>query len=213
MQSEDIHLFLEFNSLTKGVYRALKILDSIQWQQWQNTPIKRMLFDREFYRASLVADLNKLQMPELLPTKKYPWVKAQMRKYLMGTGSYIVGNLFAQTSNQYPYQRVAFVRLVLIGKDEQMPWENRDKFLKGIFPYSEAMNNLRGFFTNYKPRKNAKSWVHYLIRTYKRRMNIETGFALLNKIHELGRERNHRAKLASLYLRGMIYDCWQSWRL
>lgn len=213
MQSEDVHLFLEFNSLTKGVYRALKIPDSIQWQQWQQTDIKGMLFDREFYRAALVADLHKLNMPVLFPTKKYQWVKAQMRKYLRGIGSFIIGNLFSQTSQQYPYQQVAFVRLVIIGKDGQMPWEVRDKFLKGQLTFSEAMKNLHGFFTNYNPWKNTKSWVHYLVRTYKRRWNIETGFALLNKIHEMGRERDYRSKLAGLYIRGTIYNCWQSWRL
>lgn len=213
MHSEDIHVFLEFNSLTRGVYRALKVPDAIQWQQWLRVDITGMLFDREFYRAALVSDLHKLHTPVLFPTKKYPWVRAQMHNYLKGTGSFIIGNLFAQTAKQYPYQQVAFVRLVIIGKDGQGPWEVRDKFLQGHLTYKEAMKQLHGFFTNYTPWKNHKAWVRYLVKTYKRRWNIETGFAMLNKIHETGRQRNFRSKLADLYLRATVYNCWQSWRL
>jgi hypothetical protein len=72
---------------------------------------------------------------------------------------------------------------------------------------------LRGFFTSYPPWKNQKAWARFLVREYKRRWNIETGFAELNRVHESGRERIFTTKLASLYCRGVIYDWWQSWHL
>lgn len=136
-----------------------------------------------------------------------------MERYLNGIGPFIVGNLFAQSAIQYPYQQVVFVRLVMIGKDGQSPWDIRDRFRQGRLTFDEALNNLRGFYTNYRPWTNLKAWMRYLVRTYKRRWNIETGFAMLNKVHETGRERLFTGKLATLFLRGFIYNCWQSWRM
>jgi hypothetical protein len=213
LQSEQMHLFVDFHSLTKGVYRALNVAASVAWELWQGMSITSMLFDREFYRASLVTDLNRIKIPSLFPTKKFQWVKHHMEAYLKGTGDFIVGNLFSQTMKQYPFQQTAFVRLVIIGTNNESAWEIRDQFRQGFLTYREAMKKLRGFFTNMRPWKNRKAWARYLVRTYKRRWNVETGFAELNKVHMTGRERNYTAKLAGLYLRAFVYDGWQAWRL
>lgn len=213
VQSQDMHLYTFFNSLTLGIYRALQVPNGIDLQQALGLSLSGMVFDREFYRATLVSELHHRKIAVLFPTKKYPWVKHHMTQYLKGIGSMVVGNLFAQSSQQYPYQSVAFVRLVIIGKDNQGAWEVREKYRQGVYTYHQAMLQLRGFFTSYKPWQNDKAWARFLVREYKRRWNIESGFAVLNRIHESGRERIYTAKLVNLYCRGVLYDWWQSWRL
>jgi len=213
IQSEQIHLFIDFHSLTKGIYRALHVDTSVAWAKWLGLDISEMLMDREFYRAGLVSDLANIGIPSLLPTKKYPWVRHHMSQYLLGKGDFVVGNIFAQTAKLYPYQQMAFVRMVIIGSDNATAWEIRERFRKGVLSYHEAMKELHGFFTNMRPWKNKKSWARYLVRTYKRRWNIETGIRTLNDVHKTCRERIFTAKLADLYIRGFIYDNWQAWRL
>jgi hypothetical protein len=213
LHSQDLHLFFDIHSLTKGIYRALHVTSSIAWELWQDIDITGVLFDREFYRAALVADLEKMHVRCLFPTKKYAWVKHHMERYLQGQGDFIVGNIFAQSNNQYPKQRAAFVWLVMIGKGNLKPWKVKTLFQHHKLTLKQALKKLKGFFTNYKPWANRKSWVSYLIRTYKRRWNIETGFSTLNKVSFTGRERSFTAKLATLVLRCTIINWWQSWRL
>jgi len=211
--SSDIHLYTDFHTLSKGVYRALHVPDSIAWQQWLVPGVEHMVFDREFYRAALVAELHQLEVKCLFPTKKYEWVKHHMEWYLLGQGDFVVGNIFAQSSTQYPFQAAAFVRLVIIGKDNQSAWEIKQQYDHGQLSFKQALRELRGFFTNYKPWKNKKAWARYLTREYKRRWNTETGFCVLNRLHESCRTRYPAVKLANVYCRGILYDWWQSWRL
>lgn len=213
IHSQDIHLFTDFYSLTKGIYRAMDVPEAIAWQKWAKINPKGVVFDREFYRAKLVSELKSIGMPCLFPTKKYAWVQHQMENYLHGWGDFVVGNVFQQSFKQYPHQAAAVVRLVMIGTDSQAAWEVRQKYREGTYNFGKAMRNLKGFFTNYKPWKNKKSWARYLVKEYKRRWNIETGFAMLNKIHESLRERTHTVKLSTYYLRAFLYNWWQSWRL
>ena len=213
IHSRQIHLFTDFNSLTKGVYRAEKVPEGIRWLQWQGLDVRGILFDREFYRAALVSALRKENVRSLFPTKKYPWVKTQMRAFLNGTGKMIIGNIFAQSTQQYPYQQATFVRLVLIGKNGQTAYDVRQKFWKGHLTLKQAMHELHGFFTNYRPWRNTRAWERFLTRTYKRRWNIETGFAMLNAVSPASRARTHPVKLANMYLRGFLSNWWQAWRL
>lgn len=213
LQSEDIHIYTQFYSLTLGIYRALMVPYSVDIQRALGVKTDTMVFDREFYRATLVSDLRKRKMKVLFPTKKYQWVKHHMTHYLRGTGGLVVGNIFAQAAQHYPFQSTAFVRMVIIGKDNQGAWEVREKFRQGKLTFSKAMRELRGFFTTYTPWKNQRAWARFLVREYKRRWNIETGFSMLNKVHESGRERRFTTKLATIYCRSVIYNWWQSWRL
>jgi hypothetical protein len=207
--SKDIHLFTDFHSLTKGVYRCKDIPDSIRWLQFSGLNVRKLLVDREFYRAALVDDLRKIGVSTLMPTKKYNWVKYRMHQFLIGKGSFISGTIFSQTAKKYPHQRGAIVRLVLIGHDGQSAFEVRDKFRNGILNFDEAMHNLAGFYTNLKPWKNKRSWARYLVREYKRRWNIETGFRMLNFMHIRFRSNQFTVVLSEMYMRGWIYNCWQ----
>lgn len=213
LHSKDIHVFTGFHSLTKGIYRALKVPDSVAWQRFIDPNIHRIAFDREFYRAKLVGDLKKMGVKCIFPTKKFAWVKYKMTQFLHGKKGLVIGNIFSQSNKQYPKQVAAFVHLVIIGKNNEMPWDIRAQFQAGLLTEEEALKKLSGFFTTYRPWKNHKAWIRYLIREYKRRWNIETGFSMLNFIHFSSRARLFTAKLVDLYARAILYDWWQSWRI
>ena len=213
IHSSDIHLFTNFHSITKGVYRCKDIPGDIAWLQFMNLRFNTAVFDREFYRAALVADCRLLQVESLIPTKKYPWVKHRMMQFLSGKGDMISGNVFSQTFKHYPNQRSVFVKLVLIGHDRQSCYEVREKYLQNRLTLDEALSQLAGFYTTMKPWKNKKAWARYLARTYKRRWNIETGFSKLNEIHKTFHNRKFTVKLAENYMRAWIYNSWQAWHL
>jgi len=209
--SKNIHLYTDFHSLTKGVYRSKDISNSIKWLQFCRLKIRRILVDREFYRAALVDDLRKIGIKTLMPTKKYNWVKHRMYQFLNNKGTIVSGTIFSQTAKKYPHQRGAIVRLVLIGHDNQSAFEVRDKFRNGTFTYDEALHNLAGFYTNLKPWKNKRSWARYLVREYKKRWSIETGFRMLNSMHKRFRSTQFSVILSELYMRGWIYNGWQAY--
>jgi len=213
VHSTSIHLFTDIFSLSKGVYRAKDVPNAVNWLKWCGMDIKVAEFDREFYRAALVAELAKYNIRCTFPTKKFQWVKHHMENYLNGTGGLIVGNIFSQNNNLYPYQQSAFVRMVIIGKDKKKAWDVQADYQAGKLSLTEALSNLRGFFTNLKPWKNKKSWSLYISRDYKRRWNIETGFREIKKMHVSGHERRFEAKMFDLYCRVFLYNRWQTWAL
>jgi hypothetical protein len=209
--SEGIHLFVDFHSLTRGVYRCAAIPATIQWLEWAGISSGVALFDREFYRAALVHDLTAQGIPMLMPTKKHPWTLRRMAQYLHGTGGVVSGNVFTQSFKQYPNQSAAFVRLVLIGHDGKASWEVREQYAQGAFNFDEAIDKLAGFYTTLPPWKNEDAWARYLTRLYKRRWSVETGFRELNSLHPHLRCRTHVQKWADLFMRGWAYDLWQFW--
>ena len=71
---------------------------------------------------------------------------------------------------------------------------------------------MHGFFTTIPEWSNDKSFCRFLTRTYKKRWNIETGFKMLNSIHESFRNRSAVKQLIQIYLRGIVYNSWQFWR-
>jgi len=180
---------------------------------WDGVDKKRSLFDREFYRASLIADLRKMNLPCLFPTKKYKWVRRQISNFLHLNGNNVIGTLFSQTMQQYPNQKSAFVRMVIIGHNNESAFDIRDKFIRGKLTYREAKKKLAAFYTTLKPWKDKKGWARYLAREYKRRWNIETGFRELNSMHENFRTSYYQVKLSDSYLRSIIYNSWQGWRV
>ena len=214
IHSSGIHIYTDFHSLTKGVYRAKDVPMSFAWQKWCGIKLSKVEFDREFYRAALVQDLKKINLDSLFPTKNYPWVKYHIAQFLLNPKhNGVVGTIFSQSMNQYPHQKSVFVRLIIVGHDDKSAYKIREAFQLGKITFNEAYDQLAGFYTTLKPWKNIKAWVRYLAREYKRRWNIETGFKELNKIHWNFRTTKYELKLMDLYLRGLIYNSWQAWRL
>ena len=214
IHSLNIHLFTDFHSLTKGVYRAKDVEPSFSWLIWEGINLKKVEFDREFYRASLVDDLNQIKLPCLFPTKKYKWVRHQMSNFLHDYNQDgVFGTIFSQTMNRYPHQKSAYVRMVIIGHNEESAHDIKKDFLLGKLTYKKAKSKLAAFFTTLKPWSNLKSWARYLTRQYKRRWNIETGFRMLNSMHETYRTTYYPVKLADMHIRGIIYNSWQAWRI
>ena len=209
--SGGIHLFVDFHSLTRGVYRCKDIPGTLRWLDWSGIAASAVLVDREFYRAALVHDLTAQGIPMLMPTKKHPWTIRRMTQYLHGTAGVVSGNVFTQSFKQYPNQSAAFVRLVLIGHDDKASWEVREQYAQGTLSFDEAINKLAGFYTTLSPWKNQDAWARYLARLYKRRWSVETGFRELNSLHPHLRCRTHVQKWADLFMRGWAYDLWQFW--
>lgn len=207
--SKDIHLYVDFHEIQKGVYRSLHIPGTVEWLNWIGISPSSLIVDREFYRATLVNDMRKRQVPILMPTKKYKWVRHRMEMYLLGKGHWISGTIFSQSFKQYPNQTSVFVRCVLIGHNERGAWEVKNDYDKGVISFDEAMPQLSGFFTTMKPWKNEKSWARYLIREYKKRWNIETGFSKMNEWHVRFRSRKYNSYFAVKYINAWLYNLWQ----
>ena len=209
--SENLHLFVDFHSLTKGVYRCAAIPSTLRWLRWSRLRVGVVLVDREFYRAALVRDLARDKVPVLMPTIKRPWAVKRMAQYLHGTAGVVSGNVFTQSFRQYPFQSSVFVRLVLVGHGRKGCWEVREQYNQQALSFDEALGQLAGFYTTLRPWKNPKAWARYLSRTYKRRWNVETGFRELNSLHPYFRCRTYVQKWADIFMRGWAYDLWQVW--
>ncbi len=54
--------------------------------------------------------------------------------------------------------------------------------------------------------KNEKAYARYLVRSYKQRWDVETGFRELNGFHPYFRCRIDVQKWADLFMRGWTYD-------
>ncbi|MCF2141408.1 MAG: hypothetical protein K9W44_15230 [Candidatus Lokiarchaeota archaeon] len=77
-----------------------------------------------------------------------------MTQYLHGQKGFVLGNVFAQSNKYYLKQASTFVRLVIIGRKNEMSWNIKARFQKRQLTEEETLNNLTGLFTTYRPWKN-----------------------------------------------------------
>ena len=97
------------------------------------------------------------------------------------------------------------MRLVLTAHRSQSALKIRERFRRNQINFDEAMHEIEGFFTTLKPRRNLARWSRWLSRTYKKRWFEETGFRMLNAIHESFRNRYPSTQLAQIYLRAYVF--------
>ena len=212
IQASSIHLFVEFNIIKKGVYRSAPVVPSIEWLKYQGYPISYALLDREFYRATLSLDLKRTNTPFIMPSKKFAKIIKEMHNFLYFNRGLVEDNLFSQSAKQYPYQSSANLHLAFIGDHSHTADELRLKYHSGQLYYNEYIERMKGFFSTIRVWANEKQYCRHLIRSYKLRWNIETGFSKLNSIHESYRYRHSEQQLVGMYLRAFIYNNWQFWR-
>jgi hypothetical protein len=212
LQGCGMHLFSEIRLLQKGRYRSAHIPDSVKWQRYLGFNLSYSLMDREFYRASLVHDLQKIKLPIIIPAKKFPGVKKVIQDYLLRSGPLQQYYWFRQKTGAKPYRKRTRLRLVIIGHKHVGAWQIRDDFKKKKISFDEAFHKLAAFFTTMPARKNVKRWSIWLSKAYKKRWNIETGFSKLNEIHMRFRCRSPTVFLAYCYIRAFIYNWWQAYR-
>jgi hypothetical protein len=207
-----LHLYTYFSIIKKNVYRCKDIFSQVNWLRWLGYRISHAIVDREFYRASLIWDFKKLFLPVTMPCKKYDKVKNEMKDFIRKKRDVVEDYLFTQSSNQYPNQSSAQVHLALIGHDNQTAHELRDKYYSTKITMDGIVKEMAGFFTTFTPWKNLKAFCRFLVRIYKERWNIETGFRCLNSTHISFRNRSPVKQLTQIYMKAIIYNNWQFWR-
>jgi IS4 transposase len=209
LQSKGMQLFVDIHSLTKGVYRCKDLPVDLDWEKFRHTTIRRVLVDREFYRATFVKECKNRKIPIIMPCKKFQEIRTRMLGFLNGTRKSITTYLFEQAYQTGDRGNYVAVHLVLIAHNNQSIFDIRRLYHLGAISEEEALKNLAGFFTTYKPWKNQKAFSKFLCRTYKKRWWVETGFSNLNSIHDSTRTRRFETKLAEILMDCWIYNMWQ----
>jgi len=212
IHSSGMTLYTDFFLLEKGKYRSASLLPSVKWLKWNGFDISYACLDREFYRAKAIYDLKKEGIPVIIPAKKFKKVEGAMRDYLYKKKPIVTPYVFSQKTGAKPIRTKVNVKLALIGHDDQSAQEVRDQMYSHQLKFDEAMGQMAGFLTTLDKWKNLVNFCRWLARTYKKRWNIETGFKMLNQIHDSLRAREAPVMLANKYLRGIIYNNWQYWR-
>jgi len=212
IQASGIHLFVEFNEIRKGMYRSAPVVPSIEWLKFLGYEISYALLDREFYRATLCLDLKRTDTPFVMPSKKFAKIIKEIRDYLYFNRDLVDDYLFSQSANQYPNQSSVTLHLAFIGDHGYTADELRLKYHTGQLYYKDFIGRMKGFFSTISVWASEKRYCGHLIRCYKIRWNIETGFSKLNSIHESYRYRHSEQQLIGLYIRSLIYNNWQLWR-
>jgi hypothetical protein len=207
--SGTIQIYLNFYSLTKGVYRSKDIPKEIDWLKFQDIRLSELLVDREFYRTTLVKDCKTRKIPILFPAKKYPGVRTKMVNFLDGNKKLVSTYLFSHGSNPNSLGQCAVMSLVIIGHNNQDPYEIRRNYQLGKWSLAKALKNLAGFLTTIKSWKNHLKFGYFLSKEYKHRWFTETGFAKINSIHDSNRSAKWKIKLLTLTMDGWIYNHWQ----
>ncbi|MCF2141372.1 MAG: hypothetical protein K9W44_15040 [Candidatus Lokiarchaeota archaeon] len=205
-------LFSEFRLLRYKQYRAKHIGLSAKWHKFQGFNLSYALMDREFYRASLIKELKDQKLPVLIPAKKFQKVKKHFEEFLHGKRGLCEKYLFAQTPKTKPWPNSVHVHLVLTAHRSKSALQVREQFRRKKLTFDKAVEEIEGFFTTLDPRKNLARWSRWLSRTYKKRWFEETGFRMLNSIHESFRNHHPFPQLAQIYLRSYIFNCWQFYR-
>jgi len=212
VHSQHITLFTDFYLLQKGHCRWLSIPNSIEWLKWNQFHFNYALMDREFYRVQLIKALKNRKIPIIMPAKQYHHVKRIIDNFLIKKGPLVSNYLFQQKTGAKPWPTSTWLYIVISGHDDQKPWKIREQLYNRQITFEEARSQLSAFFTNLRPWKNQRTWATWLMKTYKKRWNQETGFSSLNRVHQQFHYRFPVVQLAEIYLRAMIHNGWQGSR-
>jgi hypothetical protein len=209
LQGCGMTLFTEFRVLRHNQYRAKHIGIGADWLKWQGFNVSYLLLDREFYRAALMKELKSRKYPVIMPAKKFLRVHKEIFTFLTGIGPLVRPYFFAQTQKAKPWPSSVHLHLAFVGHDDQSALAIRNAYRNGTLSLQEAVHQLAGFFTTLRPRQNQARWCRWLTRAYKHRWCEETGFRMLNEVHDNYRNHTPFTQLSQLYLRALIYNNWQ----
>src|SRR6056297_1693079 len=177
-------LYTDFYLLEKGKYRSAALLPSVKWLKWNGFEISDACLDREFYRAKAIYDLKKEDVPVIIPAKKFKKVKGTMRDYLYKKKPIVTPYVFSQKTGTKPIRTKVNVKLALVGHDDQSAQEVRDQMYSHQLNFDGTIGQMAGFLTELDEWKNLVKFCRWLPRMYKKWWNIETGFKMLNLIHD-----------------------------
>ncbi len=101
--------------------------------------------DREFYRAVLIKKLRNEHLPVIIPAKKFLRVQNQIRQNLLETGKLVSFYHFRQIPKARPWPSTVHVNIVIVGHNDQPPWEIRQQYRENLLTFDDALHKLTVF--------------------------------------------------------------------
>lgn len=155
--------------------------------------VSLLLLDREFFSASVISRLNKLQQRFLMPCRLTKGIKQAIREYAQGKRRRKVSRHMLAPSQSSGRETAPF-RLVILPR-------------KGAENEKDPLERYIAFATKI-PRRFVMWNVRRLPEDYRRRWGIETGYSDLERLRARTTSRNHTLRLLYFFYALILYNAW-----
>lgn len=200
---------------TKKTYNDVFVKNAINELHEWGFIIHKILADRWFASKGLLDWCIKRDIEYVGPIKKIKKIKDYINHYLQGGSDIVFVHEIKGAPAKYYGTLPAKVWIVLAARTGYRLSDIRKRFQKGKINLKTAMNEVFVFVVTKKPprkRKRRASWSTRLVRVYKKRWYIESGFRDLNCFQPPVHARTDATKLFSMMMRCWLYNAWQMQR-
>ena len=144
----------------------------------------------------------------MIPAKSYKRIKKIIEEYLRGTGNRVRKYTFSSAPGQES-QFSQNIYLILRAKKGHTLLSVKRDFQNGEISLDDAMKRIYAIMTTQKPRGQTSSWASRTSRFYRKRWNIETGFADLNRMGRRWKSKYDNTRYLDLLVRMLLYNSWK----
>ena len=206
--SKGTHLYAGLEHIAKEQAKVPIILKFLLHLLDLGFEIRFVLMDREFYNAELLKEIKAINGDVLIPAKSYKRIKKIIEEYLRGTGNRVRKYTFSSAPGQES-QFSQNIYLILRAKKGHTLLSVKRDFQNGEISLDDAMKRIYAIMTTQKPRGQTSSWASRTSRFYRKRWNIETGFADLNRMGRRWKSKYDNTRYLDLLVRMLLYNSWK----
>ena len=215
VRSGDARLFSRLVLSSKVVKRADYVIEGIDELKSWGFKIRRLTGDSAFVIRGLIDYCLKENIHYFGPTAKKGAIKDKIKNYLE-SGKCKVFQYGWKGKKQHQKSHPVATWIILHSEEKGGISRVRRKYCSRELSLNEAMECIRPFLSikNIKSGRNSRyaAW-NRMIRWYKKRWWIETGFRDLKEFMPPFHARTNEAKEFSMLLRVFSYNAWQIHRV
>ena len=206
--SRETHLYAGLYQIASGQSKIPIILNFLEHLLDLGFKLKKVLMDREFYRAELLDKIKGMGGEVIIPAKKYKKIKQYLVDYLKGTHGRVRKYTFSSaTAAKCQFSRHVYV--IIKAKNQFTLQGVKRDYRTGRISLDDAKKRLFLIMTTEKPRGKTSSWASRITLFYRKRWLIETGFADLNRINHRWKSNHDNVRYLDMLARMLLYNSWK----
>ncbi len=205
-----VSLYVALDHVAKSQSKVPFLLETARWLKTLGFKVKWALADREYYRHGVLAGLKRLGVDVITPAKDYPRMRAAKEDYLLGRKGRVQAFQLGTKAKKGARTLYAACWVVICPvRDAGSLDAIRAKLRQQKMTLDEACGKLFGLLTTAAPQGHGRGFPGLVLRLYRMRWQIETGFRQVEVKHSPWRSERDGTRLVDELGRAVLHNLWQ----
>jgi hypothetical protein len=205
-----VSLYVALDHVAKSQSKVPFLLETARWLKTLGFNVKWALADREYYRHGVLAGLKREGIDVITPAKDYPQMRAAKEDFLLGRKGRVQAFQLGTKNKKGARTLYAACWVVICpvkgaGPLDAIVAEVRQQKMT----LDEAAAKLFGLLTTAAPQGHGRGFPRLILRLYRMRWQIETGFREMEVKHSPWRSEHDGTRLVDELGRAMLHNAWQ----